>query len=424
MKVTHISTELKSGGAARASYRLHQGLLQQGVVSQVYSRFSEGTEDNVFRYRAANGIAAKLQRKLFYRSLQNMQLKYPNRPPGLELFTYDRTDCRNDLVAQIPPSDIYNLHWVSRFLDIPTFFDWVQKPVVWTLHDMNPFTGGCHYDNHCGKYASGCGACPQLGSTKAQDLSREIFERKRKALAKIPNHKIRIVADSYWLAEEARKSKIFEGKTVETIHYGLDHNLFKPRDKAGIRKLLEIPLNKQVILFGAPGVTNTRKGYKELLEAIRILSQKQNDLILLAFGGGTPPMDANIPHIHLGNISNDPFLSWVYNAADAFVIPSLQEAFGQTCLEAMACGVPCAGFDTGGIPDMIENGKTGFLAEKGNTEDLAAAIEKTLKNRDLLGHNARRMVVESFTLAHQANKYMQVYRELLANNKQTINSAP
>lgn len=415
MRITHISTEANLGGAARASYRLHQGLLQQpGVQSMVYARSMQEAGEYIIRYRPANSIVAKMWRKIFYHTQNKIQLKYKNRPQGLELFTSDRSDCRDDFAAQLPPADIYNLHWISRFVDIPTFFANVKSPVVWTLHDMNPFTGGCHYDNLCGKYASGCGACPQLGSEDKNDWTKEIFERKREAIARIPADRLTVVADSYWLAEEARKSKIFEGKKVITIHYGLDHTLLKPMDKSSARKLLEIPDNKKVILFGAPGVTNRRKGFRELLDAIAILSGQRDDILLLSFGGGKPPLNSDVAHIHLGSITNDLFLSWVYNAADVFVIPSLQEAFGQTCLEAMACGVPCAGFNTGGIPDMIREGETGHLATTGNSAELAAAIETTLKNKDTLGVNARKMVEENFTLAHQANKYIQVYQELLS----------
>ncbi len=412
-KVLHISTLPKSGGAARASYRLHQGLLLRGIDSQIFAQQGDPQAEEVKVFKPAKDWKTKVQRNIFHRTQTNINQKYPNRPQGLELFTSDQTPYRNDLLSQLPASDIFHLHWVSRFLDISAFFNWVEKPVVWTLHDMNVFTGGCHYDNLCGKYATSCGACPQLGSHNNNDWSKEIFERKRKAIARIPAELFRVVADSYWLAGEARKSPIFEGKSVETIHYGLDHELFKPKDKQSVRKLLEIPEGKKVFLFGAPGVTNKRKGFQELLYAIQVLTRKRKDLFLLSFGGGKPPIDADVPHLHLGSIDNDMFLSWVYNAADVFVIPSLQEAFGQTCLEAMACAVPCAGFNTGGIPDMIKEGETGHLAQAGNAEALAMAMEKTLANKEELGRNARLMVESKFTLQHQAENYIKLYGEML-----------
>ena len=413
MKIVHLSTTDSSGGASRAMYRLHQGLLQQQIISQIFCLHKQSGDKDVVQFNPSRTVWSRAKRNLWQRRLSKQMKSWQDRPQGGELFLPDRTLYRDELMKKLPEADIYHLHWVSRFVDIPTFFGRVNKPVVWTFHDMNPFTGGCHYDEGCGKYANGCGACPQLGSDDLNDLSKTVFERKKAALENLSPERFRAVGDSCWIAAEARKSGIFEGKQVDTIHYGLDHNLFKPMDKQSIRTLLEIPAGRPVILFGAPGMQNRRKGFRELMEAVEIVRKKIPDLYLLTFGGGNLPNDFGADHLHLGHISNDRYLAMVYNAADVFVIPSLQEAFGQTCLEAMACGVPCAGFDTGGIPDMIKPGKTGYLAETGNPESLAAAITKTLEENKELGKNARKMVEARFTLKHQADAYLRVYENLL-----------
>ena len=413
IKVVHIGTTDFSGGASRAMYRLHQGLLQQQINSQVYCLHKQSGDKDVVQFNPSRTVWSRSKRSLRQRKLSNKMKPWQDRPQGGELFLQDRTIYREELMQQLPEADLYHLHWISRFVDIPTFFEQVTKPVVWTFHDMNPFTGGCHYDEGCGKFASGCGACPQLGSSDVNDLSKEVFERKKTALANISSERFRGVGDSIWIADEARKSGIFQDKKIDTIHYGLVHGLFKPMDKQSIRTLLDIPAEHPVLLFGAPGVKNRRKGFRELMEALEIVRKKIPDLFLLTFGGGELPDDFGTDHLHLAHISNDRYLAMVYNAADLFVIPSLQEAFGQTCLEAMACGVPCAGFDTGGIPDMIKPGETGFLAETGNPASLAEAIVNTLEQKEELGKNARKMVEARFTLKHQAEIYINIYHELL-----------
>lgn len=394
-------------------YRLHKGLIEEKIESTIFCFEATSDDNSVVKFRYPGSIISRLKRQIRNKKTYKEFKNYSRDSGSSELFTSDRTPYRQELIEQLPEADIYHLHWISRFVDIPTFFEQVQRPAVWTFHDMNPFTGGCHYDEGCGKYETGCGICPQIGSDSENDLSKTIFNRKKEAIATVPSNKFRAVADSYWIAEEAQKSSIFEGKKVDTIHYGLDHELFKPLDKKSIRTLLEIPENRPVILFGAPGLRNKRKGFRELSEALNNLKAFVPDIFLLTFGNGELPSDLNINYLHLGNISNDRYLSMVYNAADVFVIPSLQEAFGQTCLEAMACGVPCAGFNTGGIPDMIIPGETGFLADPGSPESLAEAISQTLKQKEELGMNARARVEGSFTLRHQAEAYINVYNELL-----------
>ncbi|TVQ14552.1 MAG: glycosyltransferase [Bacteroidetes bacterium] len=413
INVVHISKWASQGGASRAMQRLHKGLIKEKITSSIYSIDGDDTLSHQVRFIPDRSSISKIRRHYWNRSIKNDVSPYSEQKNYREPFTHVRTQYRDDLLSQLPKADVYNLHWISNFIDIPSFFENIDKPVVWTLHDMNPFTGGCHYDNFCGKYEVNCGACPQLGSNKLNDLSKKIFEEKRAAISKISPEKLRIVTPSNWLAEEARKSKIFSGHKIQVIHNSLDHNLFKPRNKNYMRTIFEIPESKKVVLFGAFGINNRRKGYKELLESLFILNEKRSDVLLLSFGHGNAGTVPFKNYRHLGSINDDLFLSMIYNLADVFVMPSLQENLGQTCLEALSCGVPCVAFDTGGNSDMVINGETGYLASAFRPDSLSTAIEQALMNSVETGKNGRKLVETKFTLKHQAENYIQLYRDLL-----------
>jgi glycosyltransferase involved in cell wall biosynthesis len=416
MRVLHLSTLDSSGGAARATFRLHKGLIRQAVDSHMFVRNKFSHDDAVIRYKYPQGLKKMLYK--YRKSLIKADFdKYrQTRSPNQELFSDDRSALKTGFERQLPEVDIYHLHWTSGFVDLPAFFKDLNKPLVWTLHDMFPFTGGCHYNDGCEKYKTRCSKCPQLGSVSEKDLSYFIWERKSKAISGLKN-KIIIRADSYWLANEAKKSNLFKDLDIDTIHYGIETDDFIPQDKMACRQALNIPVNSRVIVFGAPGVDNPRKGLNQLLITLLKLQKFYSNLFLLSFGEGALPSNIDLPNLHLGNVGNNNLLSLIYNCADVFVIPSLQEAFGQTALEAMSCGVPVAGFNTGGIPDMIENGLTGYLAETGNTESLTEAISKILKldkNEYLkMADNCRGKVLDGFTLNYQADKYIEVYQKIL-----------
>lgn len=415
MKIVHISTSDNNGGAARAAWRLHCGLLQEGIDSKMFVRDKHSGHNSVVRYQYPKGYK-KISIHLRKRYLQSAFRPYlATRPEGFETFSDDRSVLRKGFMAQLPEADLYHLHWTSGFLDLPSFLDQVDKPLVWTLHDMNAFTGGCHYNSSCEKYLASCGACPQLGSKDKNDLSYLIWKRKFEAFRKIKK-RLLIRADSYWLAAEAKKSSLFSGFDIDTIHYGLETDEFKPLEKLACRKVLSIPTESKVIVFGAPGLDNPRKGFKQLNQALQILKEKFNNLFLLSFGSGTLPSGLEIPALQLGTIPDNRLLAILYNCGDVFVIPSLQEAFGQTALEALSCGIPVAGYRTGGIPDMIREGINGFLAQKTDPIDLAEKIQLILNMDNFtynsMSMNCRKSALNEFNLKLQADRYLSVYNTL------------
>ncbi len=375
-------------------------------------------DKTVSKLNWSNDLTTRFKRRRRVRQIQRDFDPYKaTLPPGFEIFSDDRSDAGYDLIRQIPPCDILNLHWVAGLIDHEVFFPHVPEhvPIVWRLADMGALTGGCHYDNGCGKFTARCGACPILGSSVDNDLSRQVWQRKHAALAQVPTERLHLVGTSRWIAGEANKSSLLGRFASTIIPNGLDTEDFAPRDKLFSRDLLGVPRDKKVVLFVADSAENKRKGFACLAGALEGLRDR-NDLFLLSVGGSAPAV-GDTPLLHLGRISSDRLLSVAYSAADVFVIPSLQESFGQTVTESMACGTPVVGFNTGGIPDMVRPGVTGYLAAVGDSQALGASIMKVLDHPDkaaALSKNCRRIVLEEYALAVQTQAYLRLYQSLLS----------
>ena len=330
--------------------------------------------------------------------------------------TDDRTMLGAEPWKQLPAADVVQLHWVDGFVDYEAFFRSLteKRPIVWTLHDMNAFTGGCHYDGGCGRFAEKCGACPALASRDATDFSRKVWERKRKIFEALPRERLHVVTPSRWLGEEARRSSLFGRFPRSVIPYGLDTEIFQPSGGKERRKALGIPLQAKVILFLADGVDIPRKGYNLALRALEQIPAS-SEICILTAGRGMVPDNRRFAHVHAGEIADDRLLASTYSAADLLVVPSAQDNLPNTMLESMACGTPVVGFDAGGIPDGVRDGKTGFLAPAGDSAALATAMRTLLDNDALRAEmtaNCRRIALEDYAIEIQARRYIELYREL------------
>lgn len=411
MKVLHFSTSDRVGGAAIAAYRQHQALLSAGIGSQMLVRSKVTDNPEVKTFSPIPGLrsrAPRILRRLYLKAV------LPT-PTPWQAFSDDRSEFGGSESERLPPHDVINLHWTAGFLDQPAFFRRANSntPVVVTMHDMNAFTGGCHYDLDCGRFTEKCGQCPQLKSTSSSDFSREIWKRKFRSYAPWASKKIRLIADSHWLAREAGRSSLLGSFPIRTIHYGIDTKIFRPQDRTFARLALGIPAESRVVMFAADSVENERKGGRYLYEA---LGRIKTPLFLVTAGGGQPPANHRMNNLHLGNVDSEHIMALAYNTADVFVIPSVHEAFGQTALEAAACGIPVVGFNSGGIPDIVRDGETGLLCPVKDTQALQAAIERLLNSVDLrkvMGAKAREYVEQNFSFPVQAEKYSKLYNELL-----------
>ena len=422
MRVLHLTNTDAGGGAARASHRVHTGLRRLGVDSHMVVLHWRTGEPTSYKLTYHDDLATRWFRTRRRRAIQRDWAVYKGKlPAGFEWFSDDRTEVGRDVAKTVHergPWDVINLHWVGDLVDHEALFSSLPAgvPLVWRLADMAPLTGGCHYDNGCGKFHNMCGACPVLGSSVEDDLSRQIWQRKHAALAHVASDRMTLVGTSRWIAAQSRRSSLLSRFPVHVIPNGLDTAAFAPRDPAFARDTLGVPADAAVVLFVADTMDIKRKGWAQLLAALAQLIDVPN-LFLLSVGGREPAgLAIGLPRLHLGKIGMDRVLSLAYSAADVFVIPSLQESFGQTVIESMACGTPVVGFDTGGIADTVRPGVTGHLAAVGDVDALANAIRKVLLDPDRrqMGQRGRQVVMDEYDMPLLATRYRDLYQRLIA----------
>jgi glycosyltransferase involved in cell wall biosynthesis len=410
MNVLHLSTSDIEGGAARAAYRLHQGLQSVGVDSQMLVRAKSSADRTVIHEKT---VLTKLGPMS-----SGLPLRRYHQRDNVMFSAQWFPDAIAPRVKRLNP-DVIHLHWVCNgFLQIETLAK-LDKPIVWTLHDMWPLTGGCHYAQECDRYQKSCGNCPQLKSLCEQDLSRQVWRRKAKAWKSL---NLTLVAPSNWVADCARSSSLFHDTRIEVIPHGLDLEQFRPIEKQIARDLLRLPSDRKIILFGASsGVTNDpRKGFQFLQSALKQLSESEwGDRIVAAiFGISQPeePLDLGIQTYYLGKLSDDLTLAIAYSSADIMVVPSMQETFGQTASEALACGTPIVAFEATGLRDVVAHEEDGYLAQPFNVADLAQGIKWILENDSRyssLQSTAREKAEENFSLELQANLHSSLYLTVL-----------
>ena len=415
MRVLHISTEDTRPGAARAAYRLNQGLNQIGIDSNILVQSKRSDSITVHTpHQGGMGRIIVESRKLLDKTLLT---RYPKRL--ITPFSPQWVPNVNILQRiELLKPDLINLHWVcDGFLQIESLPK-LQKPLIWTLRDMWPFTGGCHYDQGCGRYTVARGMCPQLSSNSNSDLSKRILKRKLRAWRDLD---LTVVALSSWIGECAASSSLFKGHRIEIIPNGLDTELYRPIDQRVAREILKLPNDKQLVLFGAVQATSTkRKGFHLLQAALRHLSQStwKEKLDLVVFGASKPEYteDFGFETHYLGKLNDDLSLVLAYSAANVLIAPSVQENLANTVLEAIACGTPGVAFEIGGMPDLIDHQKNGYLAKPFEIADLAQGIIWVLRHKERqhkLAHNARKKVERQFTLKIQANRYKSLLEEIL-----------
>jgi glycosyltransferase involved in cell wall biosynthesis len=409
-----ISTHDINGGAPRATYRLHQGLNSIGIQSQILVQTKETDTYTVLTDTTKFGKAFGK----FTRTLDALPLQlYPHRDSKLAFSAQWVPDSIAAQVTELDP-DVVNLHWTNGgFVQIETLAK-IKKPIVWTLHDMWLFTGGCNYNGDCTNYTSSCGACPQLHSNKENDLSRWIWKRKQKSWQGL---ELNIVTPSHWLADCAAFSPLIKDKRIQVIPNGINTEQYKPIQKSIVRSILGLPLDKHLILFGAMSPTsNPRKGFHLLQPALLKLSQNgwADRIEVIIFGASQPekPLEIGFKVHYLGKLKDEISLALVYAAADLFIAPSVQDNLPNTIMESLSCGTPCVGFDIGGIPDMIEHKQNGYLAKPFDIDDLAQGITWVIEDQErwhLLSKRSREKVEQEFTLEIQAKEYLKLYQSLV-----------
>ncbi len=408
MRILHVlNSEL--GGANRAALRLHDGLKLEGCDSVVLVRKKSSDNPDVF---AMENAWQQFHANLAARAASIARKRVsPNHMWNIDVLPSPTARRIN----QLQP-DLVNLHWLgSGFLPV-TDLSKINAPFVWTFHDMGVFTGGCFYDENCGRYVDSCGNCPQLAKSGPRDLSHRTWKVKQKAFAA---GKTQIVCPSNWLAGCVRRSSGLKNHDVKVIPYGLDLNEFRPVNVNEARKRLKLPLDKKIVLFGAVSSTrDLRKGFDLLVAAERELAElNEPDIFLAVFGSPQPyeEMGMKTQGRSLGVVRDNETLANIYSAADVFVAPSRQDNLPNTVLESLACGTPVVAFQIGGMPDMVDHKKSGFLAPAFDCKQLAAGIQFCFndENNSNLRLQSRRIAETEFALQMQAKQYLDLYRSIL-----------
>ena len=432
MKILFVNT-FDQGGAAKACLRLYEGLRSEQVNVSILLKIQTTHIKN-------GSVADKkiprppcFREKLHAKSLRlgrEFKLTAPakkpvdanfeflnQRPSSLEYFSFPKSNYDITDSPLYQEADIIHLHWVADFLDWETFFSKNTKPVVWTLHDQNPFLGGQHYDErYLGLNEQGF---PSFRIKTDLEVSKEeeLLSVKNKALKGIGN--IWIVTPSQWLFNSSLNSNLFGRFNHKLIPNGIQTQIFKPTNREFCRDVFGLPNDKKVILFVADSLENSRKGYVYLKRALFELSEDIfNGLVLCSIGNKSELEDNNMV-VELGQIQDERLMAMAYSAADLFVIPSLEDNLPNTMLESLCCGTPVLGFQTGGIVDAIVDGVNGLLCDEISVNSLVYGLKKFVSgevvfDRDAISNSAS----ERFALDKQTNAYIGLYKEILSNTQE------
>ena len=414
MKVVHINYSHKKGGAAQAMLRLHTALLRSGVESSLCCLSNESD-------KMRSVLPQRERGSLFLNGL--IQSEYINNSrSSLSDTSFTLPSPGHDLrsISAISDADVINLHWINYFLspsDVRELY-LLGKPIVWTLHDEWPYSGGCHYTSGCSKFRDDCSHCPQL-EKQSSCIPVAVLNRKKELWKNLP---FSIVGPSKWISERAESSGVFNVSKFHHIPNSIDTKAFAPADSSHFRKELGVSDASFVVLFGADSIGEKRKGFDILLEAIEnVLSNeglRDFDLHMLCFGKMESNHEFSAKFTNLGYLETVEEISKAYQVSDLFVLPSLEDNLPNTMLESMSCGTPVLGFDTGGITDVIIDGVNGFIATEKNATSLSRKILEIADRRKTLscvGDEARKSILESYTFDIQAASYVNLYKSVIGS---------
>ncbi|RZJ70656.1 MAG: glycosyltransferase [Flavobacterium sp.] len=401
--------------------RMHgynDALKANGVDSKVLVYYKFG--DNPKITNLSSGFFAKLWaifNIMAERYLAKIFVKAVKTPFSLQWFGKSVINSK-----ELKDADIIHLHWVNHGFLSPKFLaelDLLDKPIVWTFHDSNAFTGGCHVRYSCENFHKQCGNCPLLKFDGKDDISHKNWLRKQKAYSELNFH---IVAPSSWMAKSVKESSLLGMRNVDVIPNTIEIDVFKPYVKAEAKKILKIPANHFVIMSGfMPSKNDKHKGTQYLIDALNELAARPeipNEQIELVIFGNKDTKD--MPEFpfkttFLGTINKDDHLAKCYAAADVFVLPSLEDNLPNTVMESLACATPVVAFKTGGIPDMVKHLANGYLAEYKSATDLADGIEWLFlhDDKESIQKEARRTILNHFSPTVVATKHEELYQTLI-----------
>jgi glycosyltransferase involved in cell wall biosynthesis len=421
MKIVHLNTH-SYGGAAVVARRLHRAALAAGIESQLITRYGvpdaatpgySALQDARWRYLLREKAAApQVYRlgKFVQRRLQHKNLM--NRPAQFEIFSPLNTQRKfSDCTDRFDPA-IIHLHWVAGFVDHGDFFARnVGKKFVWTLHDMNPFTGGCHHADGCVAYQSGCAQCPQLSGTIDVSYAGRVLADKTGALDVLADDQLTIVAPSKWLLELAQQSPV----TRRFRHVQIANPTLAAQpladDRDQLKHELGLPPDKKIVLFISDNLRNPRKGIDLLWQAARLMPRLRA-VHFVGIGNRTDaPKELSISFP--GRVTDERTLARYLACADVLVSPSVMENAPLTVIEALSCGTPAVAFNVGGVSELIPESCGTVVAER-TPAALAAALGAVLFERSF-DRSAIKQHAQAHAPAAVWAQYQSVYTHLLAS---------
>ena len=420
MRVLLINTSERIGGAAVAASRLMESLKNNGIKAKLLVRDKQTDQITV--------VSLNYNWRMIWKFVwERIVIWKANRFKKENIFAVDIANTGTDITSlpEFQQADVIHLHWINQgMLSLKNIEKILAsgKPVVWTMHDMWPCTGICHHARECTRYQQECGNCPFIhGNGSRKDLSYRTFRKKQELYQ---GRHINFVTCSHWLEGLAKKSALLAGHTITCIPNPINTNLFKPHNKQEARNRCQLPQDARLVLFGSVKTTDKRKGIDYLVESCALLAEKhpepKTELGVVVFGKESQQLANLLPFkvYPLDFVSNEHQLVNIYNAVDLFVTPSLEENLPNMIMEAMACGIPCVGFNVGGIPEMIDHLHNGYVAQYKSSEDFANGIYWTLTDPDYpsLAEQACRKAVTHYSESTIAKKYIDLYNKVTGRN--------
>jgi glycosyltransferase involved in cell wall biosynthesis len=419
MKITLINTADAGGGAPAACLRLLKALVSQKADAQLLVQYKKTGDSHV--KGLVTDFVSRIKAQINFLMERIPFIAFQEKDKSVR-FAFSTANAGTSIVNEpwVKEADILHLHWTnSGFLSINDLAELVKtgKPIVWTLHDMWTFTGGCHYSGTCDHFMNECGNCPFLRQPDENDISHTGWLRKAALYANLPN--ITFVTCSQWLAGVAKQSSLIKNFRIESIPNPIDINVFSPKDISAARKKRNIDRAAKVILFGAANINDMRKGITYLVEALHILKADYphtDNIEVVVFGKNKHFDVSSLPFkVHeLSIITSANELADIYSMADLFVTPSLEDNLPNTIMESLACGTPVVAFNTGGIPEMVDHLQNGYLAEFKSGADMAKGLYEILTAPDAtnLSNHARQKVLDNYTNEKVAQQYMDLYHSI------------
>ena len=418
MRVLIVNTSERTGGAAVAANRLMKALNNNGVKAMMLVGDKETDALTVVSLPKSWHLRWHF---LWERFVIFCHLHFSRK----RLFEIDLANAGSDItqLREFQEADIIHLHWINQgMLSLSSIRKILRsgKPVVWTMHDIWPATAICHYTRGCHYFKSQCCRCRLLpGGGSQNDLSASVWKQKVRMLQE---GNVYFVTCSKWLESVAKSSALLKEHKITSIPNPIDTRVYAPQDKRAARQLLGLPEDRQLVLFVSQRVTDKRKGMAYFVEAVTRLVNSHPEAVekmgVAILGGHSEEVAAQLPLpvYPLGYVNDEKRIVAAYNAADVFVLPSLEDNLPNTIMEAMECGVPCVGFKVGGIPEEIDHRRNGYVAEYRRAEDLAAGIYWVLHEADYgqLCREAVAKVSHHYSQQSVALRYQEVYQQAMA----------